>query len=206
MARYEAYLLLHVAAAIIWLGGGLMMTVQAIRAARARDEKGIEKVFSDIVSFGNTLFVPASLVVLAMGILMVVDGPWEFDQLWIVLALAGYLATFLNGVLVLKPAADRIHAMMARDGGMSPECVARTHKLLIEGRADLVVLYLILTVMVTKPTGGDVVLLGAVAAVLIAAVVYVLVAARRVVVPASAGDPASGASPGPGRGGIVGST
>ena len=48
-----------------------------------------------------------------------IEGPWAFDQLWVLLGLAGFAATFLTGLLVIKPESERIAADLARDG-MTP--------------------------------------------------------------------------------------
>jgi hypothetical protein len=47
------------------------------------------------------------LTVVVCGILMVVDGPWDFGALWIVLGLAGYAATFVTGAFILGRAPSR---------------------------------------------------------------------------------------------------
>lgn len=183
MARYDAYLFFHVVAAIVWLGGGLMLTLQALRANRAGQTPAIERILGDAEWLGTRVFVPASLVVLVFGILMVVDGPWAFDQLWIVLGLAGYAGTFVTGALISRPRANRIHAMMQRDGGMSPGAAAEAERLLVLARADIVLLYLVVAVMVIKPTGADVAVLGAMAAVLVGALTWVALRARAVELP-----------------------
>ena len=45
-----------------------------------------------------------------------IEGPWAFDQLWVLLGLAGFAATFLTGLLVIKPHSERIAADLDRDG------------------------------------------------------------------------------------------
>ena len=68
--------------------------------------------------------------------------------------------------------------MIARDGGMSDEATLEMERLLIVGRADVVVLYLIVMDMVLKPTGGQVVVLGVMAAILLAAIAYAVIGVR----------------------------
>src|SRR3954447_16014701 len=99
MSVYDVLLFGHITAAIIWLGSGFLLTVQALRAERARDAVGLKRVADDGAQLANVVFIPASLAVFVLGILLVVDGPWSLGQLWIALGLAGYLATFLTGVL-----------------------------------------------------------------------------------------------------------
>ncbi len=75
MVRYELYLFLHVVGAIVWLGAGLTLSVLAYRATRARDNQSLQKLAAESTALSTTVFMPAALTVLAMGILMVVDGP-----------------------------------------------------------------------------------------------------------------------------------
>ena len=172
MSLYELLLFGHIVAAIVWLGSGVLLDIQAFRAERAHDDEGLRRVAADSAALSLTLFVPSSLTVLVLGLLLVADGPWSFDYLWIVLGLLGYLATFLAGVLVMKPDSEKIEAMLSRDG-MTPQARTAIRKLLAKVRLDTVVLYLVVAVMVLKPTGDDVGLLVAMAAIVASAVAYV---------------------------------
>lgn len=181
MTWYELLLLLHIVAAIAWLGSGLLLNVLAYRAEKARDDEGLKRIADDAAALGNVLFLPASLATFVFGILLTIEGPWGFDMLWIVLALAGYLATFLFGVTVAKPTSEKVAAMVEREGGrFGPEAALLTRRLLIKGRADAVVLYLVVAVMALKPTGDDVALLAVLAAILVASVGYVALRLREV--------------------------
>ena len=172
MSFYELLLFGHIVAAIVWLGSGMLLHVQALRAERAHDDDALARVAADSSQLSLTLFIPASLSVLVFGLLLVADGPWSFDYLWVVLGLAGYLATFLTGILVMKPGSEEIEAVIARDG-MSAEARVLIRKILAKGRLDTVVLYLVVAVMVLKPTGDDVGLLVAMAAIVLAGLAYV---------------------------------
>src|SRR5829696_181554 len=69
------------------------------RAARERtdDEGAIKRILDDNAWLATHLFTPASLTVFTAGVLLTI-GAWEWDQLWIVIGLAGYLATFVTGI------------------------------------------------------------------------------------------------------------
>ena len=172
MDLYELLLFGHIVAAIIWLGSGLLLQVLAYRAERAGDDATLAKVADDAAQLAQVLFIPASLVVLLLGVALTIDGPWSLDYLWIVLGLLGYLATFLTGVLVMEPTSKKITQLVERDGGMSPEAMLETKKLLAKGRVDTVVLYLVVAVMVLKPTGDDVGLLVAMAVIVAAGLAW----------------------------------
>jgi uncharacterized membrane protein len=193
MDWYELFLLVHIAGAIVWLGSGFLLQVQAYRAERTEDAEGLRRIAADSAALGNTVFVPASLTVLVFGILMVVDGPWTFDSLWIVLALAGYAGTFLFGVLVAKPVSERLAAMLERDG-LTPQAILEIRKLLAMGRADSIGLYAVLTIMALKPTGDDVALLVVLAAALGGAIVLAAQRVRALEAEAAAAQPSLAAA------------
>ncbi len=65
--------------------------------------------------------------------------------------------------------------MIEKAGGMTSEAALETQRVLIGARAELVVLYLVVADMVLKPTGGDVVVLAAMAGVFAAAVAYAII-------------------------------
>jgi Predicted integral membrane protein (DUF2269) len=91
-----------------------------------------------------------------LGVLLVFEGPWTFDELWIVLGLVGYAMTFLTGSLVISPQIRRISKVMERDGGMSEAAIAEVRRLFLISRVDLVVLFAVVAVMALKPTADDV--------------------------------------------------
>ena len=176
MSWYGLFLTLHIVAAIIWLGDVFIMQVQALRAERAKDADGLKRIVDDSVALGNILFIPSSLAVLIFGILLVAEGPWSLENLWVALGLAGYLATLLTGILVMKPSSERIAAIMDREG-LSSEALLEIRKLLTKGRIDTVVLYLVVAVMALKPTGDDVAVLAVMGAIVAGGLLYT---ARRV--------------------------
>lgn len=180
MSRYELYLFLHIVGAVVWVGGGTMGLILATRALRLDDAARAGSLMQDIGAVANRVFIPASLVVLVLGVLMVADGPWSFGSLWIVLGLAGYLATFLIGTLVLEPRANRIGAML-EGGAASPEqSVLEMRKFFVLVRVDTLVLFLVIADMALKPTGDDAGVLLGMAAVLVAGLAYAWVRLRTV--------------------------
>jgi uncharacterized membrane protein len=180
--RYNVYLFLHIAAAIVWIGSGTMLSVQGWRADRARDLETMKRLLDDTSALSNTYFLPSAAIVLVMGLLMVVDGPWSFDQLWIILGLVGFAASLVTGVFVLAPTAKRVGALIEEERGMGPRATAGARGLLTKGRIDYVVLYLVVADMVLKPTTDDVGTLAVMAAILVAGVLYFVWRARSIAV------------------------
>jgi hypothetical protein len=94
--------------------------VLALRATRGRNAAGLQQIFSDLNWAAERHYIPSALAVLIFGILLTIEGPWSFSDLWIILGLVGYAFTFGTGLFVIKPAAKRIAAMIERHGGVSP--------------------------------------------------------------------------------------
>jgi hypothetical protein len=160
-----------------------MLLLLATRAARQPDGEALGGLIDDTADLGTKLFIPASLVTFAMGLALAIDGPWSFDQLWIVLGLAGFATTFVTGALILKPRGDRIAELRRRDGGMSPEANYAARRMLTLGRLDYVVLVMVVVDMALKPTGDDVGVLAVMAAVLLAGIASVVVGYRTIEAP-----------------------
>jgi uncharacterized membrane protein len=92
----------HIAGAMVWVGGGVMLSVIGMRTKATGDLTAI-RAFSKTLSFvGLRVFTPAVLVVLASGVWIVLAGSGDFTQLWILLALGGFALAFLIGALYLS--------------------------------------------------------------------------------------------------------
>lgn len=155
MTRYDALLTFHVVGAIVWLGAALTLDLLIYRAERAGDRTGQLVVYAQMEWLANRLFIPASLAVLVFGLALVVDGPWGFGQLWVVLGIIGYALSFLVGILYFKPEGERIGALAGRHGPDHPELDRRMRQINVVGRVELAILFLVVGVMVVKPTGAD---------------------------------------------------
>jgi hypothetical protein len=109
-------------------------------------------VLAAIVWVGGGIFMPASMTVLLMGILMVslTDG-LEFLDLWIVLGLAGIASTIAIGAGFLGPEAGRLGTLVAERGMADPEVRRRRDRIFLVSRIDLAVIVLVVVVMVFKP-------------------------------------------------------
>jgi uncharacterized membrane protein len=182
MTLYELLLFVHIFATVIWIGAGFLSLVLAISYDRDSDESAIRRFLVDQERLALRLFVPSSLAVVLMGIALVIESDaWGFDQLWIVLGLIGYAATFATGMFYLKPTSERIGAAMEREGGrLTPQLRVEIRKLMVKARVDQVVLAVVIFDMVAKPTADDVGVLVAMAAVVAAGVAYIVARVRAI--------------------------
>jgi hypothetical protein len=179
MTRYDLLLFLHISFVTLWVGAGMLFHILGFRADRARNEAAMRQIFDDLVALSTTFFIPVSLLVLVFGILLVAESDvWTFDMLWIDLGFVGFALTFLTGFLWIKPQSERVQKMIVRDGGMSPAAYAAARRMIVFSRLDYVVLYLVIAVMVFKPTGDDTWTLVILALILVGSVLFFLGRAR----------------------------
>jgi uncharacterized membrane protein len=153
MSRYELLLFVHVTMAVIWVGGGLMMQFFGIRVSMSGDPSRFATFGADVKWIADRVFIPASLLAFVSGLLLVIDSDfYGFGNDWIVIGLVLYATTFLAGLLVLGPEAERVGKLTAEG---SPEAGPRTLRLLMLSRLDLVVLFAMIYDMTVKPDFGD---------------------------------------------------
>ena len=117
-------------------------------------------------------FIPSSLATLVLGILLTIEGPWSFDILWVDLGLVGFAASFLTGLLFLKPEGGRVGRAIAAHGPGSSEARHHVRRITVVERVQLVILVLVVAAMSIKPTsddGGTVLLFALVTAAAVAA-------------------------------------
>ena len=170
MSYYEILLFLHIATAIVWLGSGFFLQMLVWRAGTTDDRPLLQGVATNSGWMAQRIFIPASLAVLVFGILLTIEGPWSFGDLWIVLGLAGYAFSFLVGIGFIEPEGKRIGAaMQAGDEGRAAFHVRRINTV---SRIELVVLYLVVAAMALKPGGDDGLTLTLLAAVLLAGLAF----------------------------------
>ncbi|MGH2723837.1 MAG: DUF2269 family protein [Actinomycetota bacterium] len=152
MTLYRWLLLLHILAAMVWIGGGILLQVLGGRLARARDEEGMVKFSRDIEILGPRVFAPASLAVLGLGVgMVVVSDAWAFSQLWIVLALVAFGLSFVVGIAYFGPASKRLERAVETEGPRGSTVQRLIRQNLLVSRLDLAVLLFVVWDMVFKP-------------------------------------------------------
>jgi uncharacterized membrane protein len=150
-AWYSAFKAIHVLGAIIWIGGGALLTILGAVAVRKNDPIEIATVARQAALVGEKLFAPAGLVVVAMGVAMMANTNWGWGKFWIVAGLVGYAITFVTGVAVLSPLAKKLVATTEEKGVEHPDTIALVKRLLLIARVDVLMLVLVVVDMVVKP-------------------------------------------------------
>jgi uncharacterized membrane protein len=148
---YAFFKVVHVAGAVVWVGGGLTLTIVALRAERASNPVEMALIARQVAFVGERVFAPVGLLVLLAGIGMVVNLDLGWGTSWIVAGLVGYAITFLTGLLFLGPQAKRIAHLIETNGAEAAETQAAIRRALLIARVDEGVLLLVVVVMVLKP-------------------------------------------------------
>jgi putative copper export protein len=145
---YELLLAVHLLAAVVWVGGTVALTVLASRISPA-DRLAVAPQFA---WYGERVITGAAVVLLIAGFLLVNElDSVQIGDLWIILALIGYFASFAIGAGFLGPAGKRI-ATLGEAGDLAG--VESTYqKLLTFSRIDTVIVLLVVIDMAVKPGG-----------------------------------------------------
>jgi len=141
----------HVGAAVVWVGGGLFLTMCAVLAELANDDDQLLQVGYWAEHVAARLFPLMSFVVLGFGIAMTAKGDIGYDQFWIVVGLVAWALSAAAGILFLGPEAKRLNKAAAAHGPKSPEVQARLQRILLVVRVDVALMFLIVFDMVAKP-------------------------------------------------------
>ena len=157
MSWYEILLFVHIAMAATWVGGAAMIQFFALRIVRASDPMRMAEFGGDVERISSRVLVPTSLLAVGSGVLMVIDSDfWGFGDDWILIGIILFAITFLAGALFFGPESGRLGKLAETEGPTSPVVQARMQRLLALSRADLMLLFLIIFDMATKPSWDDV--------------------------------------------------
>jgi len=118
-ALYDWLLFGHIVAAMIWLGGGVMLAALAVTTLRAADPATLAGFVRSLGTLGPAVLAPATIASLGVGIWLVLDSAaWDFGQTWVLLALALFAAAVVVGAGHQARAA--VHAQRANPSPAVP--------------------------------------------------------------------------------------
>jgi uncharacterized membrane protein len=176
MDWYSIFKFLHVACAVCWVGGGVVLMFLAIRGQQAKDDDATMVVVKQTASLALIWFIPFSLATVVFGAVTATLGNMWGDA-WVILGLLGFVATFCTGNFLIKPAADSIAKHETE--GRREQALAEGKRLMTVAKFDYVMLFTVIADMVLKPAWSDVILLVIMALVLIAGAALFLLPALR---------------------------
>ena len=169
MSWYEFLLFVHVVGAVIWLGGAFFVQMYAMVVTRSNDGARMADFAVTAGRLTERLFIPAALVVVLAGIGLMIEGSWEWGELWVVFALVTFVASFAVGAGYLGPTSKRLGPVIEREGVDSPAAKALIATIFRVSRVDLAFMYAIVFAMTVKPTSEDGWTIAIAAALLVAA-------------------------------------
>jgi uncharacterized membrane protein len=148
---YFVFKMLHVGAAVIWVGGGVFLTICAVLAELADDDDQLLQIGHWAETVAGRLFPAMSFVVLGFGFAMTSNGDIPYDQFWLIFGLVAWGLSAATGILFLGPEAKRLNKAAAEHGPKSPQVQARLRRILLVARIDIALMFLIVFDMVVKP-------------------------------------------------------
>lgn len=110
----DALLIVHILAAATWLGAGVTVGFLTPRLRGAGDETA-GAFMAAYERMGLVLFNPAGILVLLTGVVLVIDGPWEFENAFVVIGVAVVVIGAVLGARVFSPLSRE--AQVAHAGG-----------------------------------------------------------------------------------------
>lgn len=96
-ALYDWLLLGHILAAMVWVGGTVVLSAFATRMLRGEAGE-IARFVGGLRIIGPIVLAPAPILLIGLGIWLVADSPaWDFDQTWVQVGFGLFLLAFLYG-------------------------------------------------------------------------------------------------------------
>jgi uncharacterized membrane protein len=152
MTRYELFKWLHVMGGITWLGAGIGLSIVAWRLRKAGDHDAIVAIYQREKDLSNFIFMPASLITIVFGLLMVfTEDVLGFSDLWILIGIGGVVLSFVAAVGMAAPAGKRYMDAVGSDGPGSPAAIAALSKVSRLNMVDVLILTVVVWAMVAKP-------------------------------------------------------
>jgi uncharacterized membrane protein len=141
---------LHAVGASVWLGAWVCIVVFGVGAVSAPTGESVQRFFAVMRRLGPTVIGPATLLVLASGIILVILHPRvAWTDPWIVIGMVIYVLVTLLGVLVLGRHSRRIKVALETD---DLDLAVVTTRSWLVGAAALTGLLLLATIdMVVRP-------------------------------------------------------
>jgi uncharacterized membrane protein len=149
---YELFLFVHVATATVWVGGGAVLQVLALRVLPSNDPVRMAGFAGDAELLGMRVFTPASLLLIlsAIGLMLNDASPWEWSEPFVSVGLVVWVISFLAGVLYLGPTSGKIKKSIEATGPTSPESVRLIANILRYSRIELALLVITIFMMTVK--------------------------------------------------------
>ncbi len=141
--------LLHILSAIVWVGGGFILSVVGSRARSSSDPRAIRDFAETLSYVGIRVMMPAVIGTLVFGVWMVLENAsWNFRQFWVLFGIGLLVLAFLIGAVWLGRVGTQLLSVGPDDVTNAKLLLGRW---LIGYRVVLLVLLIAVWDMVFKP-------------------------------------------------------
>lgn len=152
MSLYELLLWLHVTCAVLWVGGGVMLTILSEMARRSRSEAEVATLLRYVSVLGLRMQAPLAGITGALGITMVLAlDAFTFRSAWVGISLALWIASSALGGAYLSPREKRLIEGIGTANQLPPGLRGTADQVLTAARVESAVLLLIVFLMTVKP-------------------------------------------------------
>lgn len=152
VTNYTVLLALHIVFAVLWVGGGVTLHILGRLALASGDRQRMLQFSRDAEWIGPRFYAPLSIGLIVAGVLLVSEAGYDQSDLWVTFAYAGWLASFLIGVLYYPRAAKRRDAVVEAEGLESDAFLDSYKQVINVDLFELAILLLIVVDMAIKPT------------------------------------------------------
>ena len=112
---HSTLLIIHILAAATWLGAGVAVAFLSSMAGRQAGTTGAGLAVS-FEKIGNLVFMPVGILVLISGVVLVLNGPWKFTNLFVIIGIIAVVNGAVFGARVTGPMTKSMqHAHQSSD-------------------------------------------------------------------------------------------
>jgi uncharacterized membrane protein len=148
---YLFFKFLHVAAAIVWIGGVLTLTILNARLERTQDGAAVQFLAGQGAFFGRLVVGPAAGVTLLAGVALVVLGGGNM-ALWTVWGIIGVFGSMAIGAGLLRRANLQLVELSTAAVTNAVELSGVRRRVALLSALNLLLLFSTVWAMVFKPT------------------------------------------------------
>jgi uncharacterized membrane protein len=151
ISTYTLLKFLHVAAAMIWVGGAVAITVLTARLVREQDRGALVALAQRVGSFGGSVLGPAAVTTMIAGIAVAATVGFPFGSLWITWGFAGLFASIFLGSTLIRRTLVEMTQIAATPDADKTQLRTLQARLSMLNFANLVILLSTVGAMVFKP-------------------------------------------------------